>query len=170
MKTNTIELKKDLTSPHSREKIWVEFSKVLPPSLPIGDFSSAIEDASNNGIHNIVVKPVFEGGETGIKITGYVLENDEQFAKRQAHLALVAQRRKDDKEASKKLRPCPFCAGAANFHHAPSGHLEISHYPEAGVTCPARIEHVCDTYEQGERWWNDRRELTLDMSSDRVIA
>ena len=62
------------------------------------------------------------------------------------------------KAESETLAPCPFCGGAAEFcvgrnDHAP---LQVRHWPESGVNCPARWEQFCETFEQGRAWWNGR--------------
>ena len=66
----------------------------------------------------------------------------------------------NDKETLKKetatLPPCPFCGGLGEFIADKTGHLNIRHLPEAGVCCPARFEQVCDTFEMGRQWWNQR--------------
>lgn len=66
----------------------------------------------------------------------------------------------NDKETLKKetatLYKCPFCNGNAEFIADKSGFLNIRHLPEAGICCPARFEQVCDTFEMGRKWWNQR--------------
>jgi len=59
---------------------------------------------------------------------------------------------------SATLIPCPFCSGKAEFHMSKNNKapLHIHHYPEPGMVCPARMDQVCDSFEQGRRWWNTR--------------
>jgi len=63
------------------------------------------------------------------------------------------------KKESATLIPCPFCGnGETGFHISKNNKapLHIYHYPEKGVCCPARMDQVCDSFEQGRRWWNTR--------------
>ena len=57
------------------------------------------------------------------------------------------------------LDECPFCHGGETLflENPKSPHLVmIVHWPDKGVNCPARMEQVCDSQEQGVAWWNDR--------------
>jgi len=52
---------------------------------------------------------------------------------------------------------CPFCKGEA-FVKSNKGRSDftLSHYPDKGVNCPARIAQNCETVEQGTSWWETR--------------
>jgi len=61
-------------------------------------------------------------------------------------------------EKNKRLFRCPFCGGETKFYESKNEKtpLNIKHIPEAGVNCPVRFDQFCESFEQGEKWWNNR--------------
>jgi hypothetical protein len=57
---------------------------------------------------------------------------------------------------SATLLVCPFCGGKAVFATNKSEQILIQHFPDAGVTCPARYDQYCDSFDQGRLFWNKR--------------
>ena len=57
-----------------------------------------------------------------------------------------------------ELSECPFCHSGettiTKCKHTP--YFVLAHRPPKGVVCPAMMEQICDTEEQGAMWWNDR--------------
>lgn len=79
-------------------------------------------------------------------------------------------------EKNKRLLPCPFCGGKTEFHETKNekAPLNIRHIPEAGVNCPVRFDQFCESFDQGEKWWNRRsvekpKEAIVNRTNSEVI-
>ena len=66
--------------------------------------------------------------------------------------------KEDLKTVSGRLIPCPFCGGTAEFYLSKNANasLCIRHIPKSGIICPALYDQYCETFENGQRWWNQR--------------
>ena len=67
---------------------------------------------------------------------------------------------------SELLWCCPFCGGKAEFYLGKNTNcpLHIRHLPDRGIICPSGgWEQVCDTFEQGIKWWNTRVINSVDL-------
>ena len=65
---------------------------------------------------------------------------------------------KTDQKQDVTLDECPFCHSGETFiiKRKLAYHFMLVHLPAKGVVCPARLEQVCDSVEQGQSWWNER--------------